>query len=89
MLANTDITVVQGFTFSTSLIKCTFVQGTNTIMDIMMKVTILMYHLIVQYINLLHTVLSRTWFLSELCFIRSLIPSLISKGNLDGYPEFL
>lgn len=29
MLANVDIIVVQGFTFSTSLIKCTFFQGTN------------------------------------------------------------
>lgn len=60
MLAGIDITIVQGFTFSTSLIKCTFVQGTNTIMDIMMKITVLMYHLIVKYINLLHTALSRT-----------------------------
>lgn len=55
----------------------------------MMKITVLMYHLIVKYINLLHTLLSRTLFLPELYFIRSVPPSLISKGNLDGYSEFL
>lgn len=88
MLANVDITVVQGFTFSTTLIKCTFLQGANT-MYIMMKIAILLHHLIMKYIILLYTVLSRTQFLSELYFIRSISPSLIPKGSLDGYPEFL